>query len=85
MVFTLFEFHFTNLKVKIIDKLGLSYHSVKELNDVIDKLPRWPSFQCSKLIIGDEELEFYSRDVLECIQSLYGNPNFTHDMAFVPE
>jgi hypothetical protein len=72
--------------VKIVDKLGLSYRSVKELNDVIDtKLPGRPPFHCKVLEIGDEWLEFYCRDILECIRSLYGDPNFAQDMAFVPE
>jgi len=76
----------TNLRTKIVDKLSLSYSSVYELNNVIDtELPGRPHFQCNLLDIGDEELEFYSRDILECIQSLYGDPAWAQEMAFVPE
>jgi len=58
----------TNLRTKIVDKLSLSYSSVYELNNVINtELPGRPHFQCNLLDIGDEELEFYSRDILECI------------------
>jgi len=58
----------TNLRTKIVDKLGLSYSSVQELNNVIDtELPGQPRFQCNLLDIGDEKLEFYLRDILECI------------------
>jgi hypothetical protein len=58
----------TNSIIKIVDKLGLSYGSVQELNHVIDtQLPGRPRFQCSALDIGDEELEFHWRDVLGCI------------------
>lgn len=44
-----------------------------------------PRFQCHVLDIGGEELEFFCRDVLECIRSLYGDPSWAQDMAFVPE
>jgi Plavaka transposase len=82
----MFGFHFTNLRTKIVDKLGLSYRSARELNNMIDtKLSGRPRFQCNVLDIGDEQLEFYCRDVLECIQSLYGDPGWAQDMAFVPE
>ena len=80
------NFHFTNSKTKIVDKLGLSYRSTKELNNMIDtELPGRPHFQCKVLYVGDERLEFYCRDVLECIRTLYGDPSWAHDMAFAPE
>jgi Plavaka transposase len=37
------------------------------------------------LDLGGEHLEFYCRDVLECIQSLYGDPQFAQDLVFAPE
>ena len=71
---------------KIVDKLGLLYRSVKDLNNIINtELPGRPRFQCNILDIGDKRLEFYCRDVLECIQSLYGDPSWAQDMAFAPE
>jgi Plavaka transposase len=86
MHLSLFGFHITNSWTKIVDKLCLSYHSVKALHDVIDnELPGRPPFQCKELVIGDERLDFYCRDVLECIRSLYGDPNFAQAMAFAPE
>ncbi len=81
-----FDFRFTNLRCKIVDKLGLSYRTAQELNSIIDtELPGRPRFQCNVLDIGDERLEFYSRDILECIRSLYGDPSWAQDMAFAPE
>ena len=66
--------------------LGLSYHTVRELNDLIDhKLPGRPSFQRKELLIGQERLEFYCRDILECIQSLFGDPQYAEDLVFAPE
>jgi hypothetical protein len=56
------------------------------MNDIIDKkLPGRPQFQCKKLIIGHENLEFHHRDAIECIRSLYGDPHFAHQLAFAPE
>ena len=56
------------------------------MNEVIDKkLARRPKFQCKEFIIGDECLEFYCRDALECIRSLYGDPEFAQDLTFAPE
>ena len=82
----MFNFHFTDLGTKIVDKLGLSYRSMQELNSMIDtELSGHSCFQCHVLDIGDEELEFFCRDVLECIQSLYGDPSWAQDMVFVPE
>jgi hypothetical protein len=71
---------------KVVDTLGLSYNMVNKLNSIIDsKLPGQPPFQRKDLVIGDERLEFYWRDILECIRSLYGDPKFAQDLAFVPE
>ena len=66
--------------------LGLSYHTVKQLNELVDyKLPGRPSFQCKELVIGQECLEFYYRDILGCIRSLYGDPQYAQDLVFAPE
>ena len=76
----------TNSPLKVVDKLGLSYRTAKELNHVIDnKLPGRPPFHCKVLVIGDEHLELYYRDVVECIRSLYGDPAFGQDLFFAPE
>ena len=66
--------------------LGILYNTVKELNEFIDnKLPGRPSFRHKELVIGQEHLEFYSRDILDCIRSLFGDPQYAHDLAFAPE
>jgi hypothetical protein len=72
--------------MKLVDALGLSYRTVDQLNKIIDKsLPGRPTFERSELIIGNERLEFYSRDVIQCIRSLYGDPSFAQELTFVPE
>ena len=69
-----------------MDTLGLSYRTAKQLNHIIDnKLPGRPPFRCEELVIGDERLEFHCRDIIECIRSLYGDPQFAQDLVFVPE
>ena len=71
---------------KIVDRLGLSFSSTKELNDIIDNsLPGRPPFECHDFIIGGETLELHFRDVLSCIRSIYGDPSFARDLAVAPE
>jgi len=76
----------TNLLFKVVDKLGLSYRTANQLNAIIDNdLSGRPPFKCQKFKIGDETLEFYYRDVVECIRSLYGDPQFVQDLILAPE
>ncbi|KAF8257683.1 hypothetical protein EI94DRAFT_1774385 [Lactarius quietus] len=71
---------------KVVDRLGLSYRTPKELNDIIDhKLPGCPPFQCHELVVAGESLQFYFRDLLPCIRSLFGDPKFVRDLVFAPE
>ncbi|KAH8986507.1 hypothetical protein EDB83DRAFT_2240317 [Lactarius deliciosus] len=71
---------------EFVDKLGLSYRTPNELNNIIDKeLPERPQFKCEDLIIAGNTFQFYFRDVLQCIRTLYGNPEFARDLVFAPE
>jgi Plavaka transposase len=71
---------------KVVDKLGLSFSSTNELNVIIDKvLPGRPPFECRDLVIGGENLQFYSRNTLLCIRSIYGDPEFAQDLVVAPE
>ena len=71
---------------QVVDALGLSFHTVKELNKKIDThLSGHPHFQCKTLTVNGEPLEFYSRDVIESIQCLYADPRFAQHLAFAPE
>jgi hypothetical protein len=70
----------------VVDKLGLSYHTPNELNDIIDNtLPGRPPFKCHDLAIAGETLQFYYRDILQCIRTLFGDPEFAQDLIFAPE
>ncbi|KAH9017210.1 hypothetical protein EDB85DRAFT_2076133 [Lactarius pseudohatsudake] len=71
---------------EVVDKLGLSYRTPNELNNIIDKeLPERPQFKCEDVSIAGNTFQFYYRDVLQCIRTLYGNPEFAHDLVFAPE
>ncbi|KAI9432280.1 hypothetical protein H4582DRAFT_2113196 [Lactarius indigo] len=70
---------------EVSDRLGLSFRSAKELDRIIDTLPGRPPFECEDFTVGGERLSFYFRDVMQCIRSLYGDPEFVHELAFVPE
>jgi len=59
---------------------------MKQLNSIIDRsLPGLPPFLCRELNIGHERLQFYHRDTLQCIRSLFGDPNLMQHLAFAPE
>lgn len=69
-----------------MDKLGLSYKNVRELNKIIDEgLPTRPRFQSHDLKMGSEMVTMYSRNILQSIQALYGNPDFAAELIHKPE
>jgi Plavaka transposase len=70
---------------QVADRLELSYKSSKELNKIIDTLPSRPKFHREEVIVAGEAFDVYFRDVLECVQALFGNPEFTSVLAFAPE
>jgi Plavaka transposase len=50
-----------------------------------NELPGHPPFQCKEVTFNDKHLEFYYRDVMECIRAIYGDPQFAPDLVFAPE
>ena len=73
-------------ETKVVDALRLLFHTIKDLNKKIDNgLPTCPLFKCEELSFGEEHLEFYYRDIMECIQAIYGDPQFAHNLVFAPE
>jgi len=86
--FLILGISYSNSGLKVVEALGLSFHTIKELNEKIDdELPAsaHPPFQCKKVSFGGERLEFYSRDIMKCIGALYGDPQFAQDLVFAPE
>jgi hypothetical protein len=73
------------LDFKLQEKLGLPYKNSRELNKIVDRLPGRPKFVESEIQIGDETLTLYHRDIIECIRTLYGDPEFSPHLVFKPE
>ncbi|KAH8091759.1 hypothetical protein BXZ70DRAFT_1040234 [Cristinia sonorae] len=69
------------------ERLGLSYGTSEQLNKIIDqKIPNErPRFQRAEVVIDNIAHEVYFRDVLECISSLYGDPDFASHLVYLPE
>ncbi|KAH9010418.1 hypothetical protein EDB84DRAFT_1590846 [Lactarius hengduanensis] len=70
----------------VAKKLGLSFKNMRELDRIIDKkLPGHPLFQRHEVMAGSKVCKVYYRDVIECIKSLFGDPNFALYLHFAPE
>ncbi|KAH9069673.1 hypothetical protein EDB83DRAFT_2314068 [Lactarius deliciosus] len=71
---------------QLVDRLELSYRNTRELDAIIDQeLPGRPPFKCWDLLIGGETLHLYYRDIIQCLRSLFGDPELARDMVFAPE
>lgn len=72
---------------QVVEKLGLSFSSSEELNQIIDKkLPNGlPQFVWEEVEIAGQKFEFYHRDIIQCIRVLYGNPELAPFLAHAPE
>ncbi|KAG1763892.1 hypothetical protein EV702DRAFT_1018819 [Suillus placidus] len=67
--------------------LSLSFKNANELNAIVDReLPTGrPKFKREQIIVAGEAFDVYYRDVIECVKSLYSDPDFARYLAFVPE
>ncbi|RPD62619.1 hypothetical protein L226DRAFT_458001 [Lentinus tigrinus ALCF2SS1-7] len=72
---------------EVAERLALSYKTAKDLNNLIDKkLPNGrPKFQRQEIVVSGEAFEVFFRDILECIEALFGDPEFTPILQLVPE
>ena len=70
---------------KIVERLGLSYSTIQELNALIDQLPGRPPFVWKDIVIGGENLRFYYQEIVPSLRALYGDSEFQHDLVFSPE
>ena len=74
------------LSLKVCEALNLSYKNSNELNKIIDSsLPSRPRFKCYEVVIAGETLEFYARDIVECLKVLWADPDFLPFLVFEPE
>ncbi|KAG2029601.1 hypothetical protein BDR03DRAFT_936813 [Suillus americanus] len=58
--------------------------SANKLNKLIDhELPTGrPKFKREQIIVAGESFDVYYHDIIECIKSLYGDPDFTQYLTF---
>jgi Plavaka transposase len=64
----------------------LSYKNSDELNKIIDnKLPGQPQFQHHEVVQSGEAFEFYLGNIIQCLEALWGNPDFVDDLITEPE
>ncbi|KAG1816422.1 uncharacterized protein BJ212DRAFT_1446949 [Suillus subaureus] len=73
----------------------LSFHNNHSFLQRVDELPHGPGWSCQKVTVHgnhqdkdgellQEEVELWSRDPVECMKELIGNPAFKADMAYSP-
>ncbi|KAG2335638.1 hypothetical protein BDR05DRAFT_978923 [Suillus weaverae] len=67
--------------------LGLSFKNTNKLNKIIDhELPTGhPKFKWEQVVVAGESIDVYYCDIIECIKSLYGDPDFARYLTFAPE
>ena len=60
---------------------------MRELNRIIDnKIPYTrPQFRREEIVLAGEAFEVYIRDIVECIKSLFGDPEFAPYLLLRPE
>jgi Plavaka transposase len=70
----------------VVENLGLSYHNARELNCIIDEeMSGRPKFKCEEIHLGGESHDFFFRDIIPCIRTLFGDPAFAKRLVFSPE
>ncbi|KAL0574790.1 hypothetical protein V5O48_007182 [Marasmius crinis-equi] len=70
----------------LVKKLDLSYKTMQELNSIIDnQLPGRPRFRREEVVVANEAFEFYYRDIIKCIRTLWGDTDLTNYLIVAPE
>ncbi len=66
--------------------MNLPFRNSNQLNKIIDEeIPGRPHFKHEEIIVGGEAFDIYFRNIIECIQALFGDPEFAPFLVFVPE
>ena len=65
----------------------MSFKNTRELNRILDEdVPDGrPRFIHHEIVVAGESFEVFYRDIIKCIRSLYGDPEFTGLLVFSPE
>ncbi|KAF8268831.1 hypothetical protein EI94DRAFT_1682471 [Lactarius quietus] len=68
------------------ERLGLTFKNTLELNKIIDThLPGHPPFQRKEVLVGDEVCEVFYRNIIQCIHTLFADPDLSPHLIFTPE
>ncbi|RDB30888.1 hypothetical protein Hypma_004899 [Hypsizygus marmoreus] len=71
------------------EKLGLSYHNIRKLHQIVDSIPeRAGEWKTKHLRFKDrpgEKFTIRHRNVIKAIQSLWGSPELADDIVYVPK
>ena len=71
---------------QVVESLGLTYRNARELNRIIDKeMPGRPKFKREEVHFGGESFNFYFRNIIPCIRTLFGEPSFANELILTPE
>jgi len=72
---------------QVSERLSLSFKNANELNAIVDHgLPTGhPKFKHKQIVVTGEVFDIYYCDVIKCVKSLYGDPDFAKYLAFAPE
>ncbi|KAI0060270.1 hypothetical protein BV25DRAFT_1807574 [Artomyces pyxidatus] len=75
------------LKIEEIPQwLELSYTNSAELNRIVDtKLPGRPEFKHHEIVVDGEVCDAYLRDIIPCIEALFGAPDLAPSMVYAPQ
>lgn len=74
-----------SIPLQVHEMLGLSYETPRQLNRTIDSLPGQGEFKREEVVMAGEAFDVYYRDILTCIEDLFGKPEFASSMKFAPE
>ncbi|KAI1784280.1 hypothetical protein LXA43DRAFT_976757 [Ganoderma leucocontextum] len=71
----------------VAERLSLSFKNTRGLNYIIDRHlpPARPRFQREELVVAGEPQEVFFRDILQCVEALWGDPEFAPILLLVPE
>ncbi|CDO69799.1 hypothetical protein BN946_scf184766.g44 [Trametes cinnabarina] len=71
----------------VVERLGLSYSTSRELNNIIDRRMSAgrPPFERHEIDVAGEIFEVYYRDVIACVRALFGDPDLASQLLVAPE
>ncbi|KAI1793586.1 hypothetical protein LXA43DRAFT_971911 [Ganoderma leucocontextum] len=72
---------------EVAERLALSFKNSRGLNHIIDNHlpPARSRFQREELVVAGEPQEVFFRDILQCVEALWGDPEFAPILLLVPE